>query len=330
MTIINTLRTGPEAEPMLEYKLHTTPYPIRVSPEGAEEGDGSELDPARAQLVFVASNTTGYTVQLRKLTVEIPTGKMADQLALSLERVEPSISLQGWSAGRGDESIVFTTDESYTEIAPGGGFTFQIDNVPVNHEVGAVELSITERYSGSGSATLGIITGKFPQDFYLDDFSADTYEIENGGSVKLTWKRSEGVQTDLIYGGRCEDVTQDEKKTIENIKQTTTFYLIGKVRDVQLMRSVPVTVLKPDMVVNKLTVKGAFEAEGGATVHDELMVVHGNPDIARFRILHATTDEVIVRSKLRLAGDSDFPGSGSLEVRSSATVAGKHVLCEGD
>ncbi|MEU3232784.1 hypothetical protein [Nocardiopsis alba] len=269
MTIINTTQAGPDGEEpaLLEYRLFTDPHPIRVSPQGAEEGENPEIDPARAQLMFVASNNGRDPVRLRKLSVEIPTGELAAQLALSLERAESTISLKGWTASRSGEVIEFTTTDPYTEIAPGQGLTFQISEIPVNHEVGAVELRITEGYEGTGRGSLSIFTGKFPQDFYLDGFSADKYEIDNGGKVILTWKRSEGVTTTLLYGGNPpEDVTGQERKEIKDLKTTTTFYLIGQVGDVQIMRSVLVTVLNPDLVVNKLTVNDTLDAKGDVVI----------------------------------------------------------------
>lgn len=321
MTIINTLRTDSDDEPGLEYKLYTTPHPIRVSPQGADEDDEKKPDPARAQLVFVASNNSRNTVQLKKLTVEIPTGDLAAQLALNLDRVESTISLNGWTASRSGERIEFTTTDPYTEIAPGQGLTFQISQIPVNYEVGAVELRITEGYPGSGQGKLSITTGKFPQDFYLDDFSANTYEIDNGGAVTLTWKRSEGITTDLIYGGECKDVTKEEYKKIEDVRTTTTFYLIGKVGDVQIMRSVLVTVLKPDMVVKNLTVEGALKAQGGAVVYDDFRVTKGE-DTENDRALWIGDKTVDLRGLLRLLVSSVYENSGNLEVAESAKITG--------
>ncbi|WP_435110269.1 hypothetical protein [Nocardiopsis synnemataformans] len=326
MPIIATQSSGPENMAALEYTLYTTPYPIRVSPKGAEEG--GELDPERAQLVFVASNNSRDPVRLRKLTVEIPTGDLAAQLALSLERVESTISLNGWTASRSGERIEFTTTAPYTEIAPGQGLTFQIAEIPVNHEVGAVELRITEGYEGTGQGNLSIITGKFPQDFYLDGFAANVYEIDNGGKVVLTWKRSEGVTTTLLYGGKPpEDVTQLERKEIKDVKQTTTFYLIGKVGDVEIMRSVMVTVLKPDMVVKNLTVEGALKAEGGATVYDDFKVTKGT-DREQDRALWIDGKTMDVRSKLRTLTSSSYTDSGKVEVAAELTAKGGAVVRE--
>ncbi|MFW5418446.1 hypothetical protein J0910_17695 [Nocardiopsis sp. CNT-189] len=254
MPIIDTVRSSPESAPALDYKLYTTPHPIRVSSEGAEEGGSSEIEPERAQLVFVAANNTNRGIRLKKIALRIPVGELAAQLALSLERADASITL-GWPSSVSGEWVEFETGDPYEEIAPGGGFSFTVANVPVNHRVGAVELDIEENQATGAHGAMTILTGKFPRDFYLDHFAADKYEIDNGGTVVLTWKRSEGVTTKLIHGGNPpEDVSDREREEVKNVKTTTTFYLIGQVGDVEIMRSVLVTVLNPDMVVNKLTV----------------------------------------------------------------------------
>ncbi|MFD7364697.1 hypothetical protein ACFV4I_00435 [Nocardiopsis alba] len=327
MTIINTTQAGPDGEEpaLLEYRLFTDPHPIRVSPQGAEEGENPEIDPARAQLMFVASNNGRDPVRLRKLSVEIPTGELAAQLALSLERAESTISLKGWTASRSGEVIEFTTTDPYTEIAPGQGLTFQISEIPVNHEVGAVELRITEGYEATGRGSLSIFTGKFPQDFYLDGFSADKYEIDNGGKVTLTWKRSEGVTTTLMYGGNDpEDVTQLERKEIKDVRTTTTFYLIGQVGDVQIVRSVLVTVLVPDLVVNSLTVNKTLNV-GDFLKVDPDNASHGTGP-GRFQAgnLIVRPGDVLLEDGIRVKGDLDVSGKTdigeALTAKSTATV----------
>ncbi|MEV2279113.1 hypothetical protein AB0I72_26370 [Nocardiopsis sp. NPDC049922] len=315
MPIINTVRTGPEDSAGLEYTLYTTPHPIRVSPEGAEEGDGSELDPERARLVFVASNNGRDTLRLTELSVEIPTGELAAQLALSLERVEASISLDGWTWSRNGERIEFTTTDPYAELAPGQGLTFQVSDIPVNREVGAVELRVRADFEQSGSQTVSIFTGKFPQDFYLDHFAADTYEIDNGGTVVLTWKRSEGVTTTLVHGGNDpEDVSHLERKVVGDVRQTTTFYLIGRVGDVEIMRSVLVTVLNPDMVVNTLTVNSTLEARGDVSVAPDRTLTVAT--------IAGNGGGIEVRDALTQTGGGIVTGPDGIEVNGGLTANG--------
>ncbi|MFW5418436.1 hypothetical protein J0910_17645 [Nocardiopsis sp. CNT-189] len=336
MAILNTVRSSPESEPALDYKLYTTPHPIRVSPEGAEEGGA--VDPERAQLVFVAANNTNKGIRLKKISLRIPTGELAAQLALSLERAEASITL-GWPSKIDGEWVEFETSDPYEEIALGGGFSFTVAGVPVNHEVGAVELDIEENQSTGANGAMTILTGKFPRDFYLDHFAAESYEIDNGGTVVLTWKRSEGVTTKLIHGGNDpEDVTRLERKEIKDVTTTTTFYLIGQVGDVEIMRSVLVTVLNPDLAVNNLTVNGAVKgdlsiegmlsASEGATIYKDLRVTAGD-DEREDRLLWVDKDGADFRGRVRLRSDSAYERSGELEVSGTIAAQGDVTVAAG-
>ncbi|WP_141753982.1 hypothetical protein [Streptomyces subrutilus] len=125
--------------------------------------------------------------------------------------------------------------------------------------------------------------GKFPADFYLRNFLCEPSIIDNGGDVKLTWERSANAIYKLLYGGVNRDVTNRTSLDIEGIKSDTTFYLRATTGDptnpVTRILSTQVTVLRPDLTVNNLTVEGEFDvrlfgptvkgsANGGATTKE--------------------------------------------------------------
>ncbi|MFC7329915.1 hypothetical protein [Marinactinospora rubrisoli] len=320
MTLINTVRTDPANATGLEYRLYTNPHPLRVSPQGAEEGDDPAIDPARGQLTIVASRAARYPLLLRKLSVKVPTGTNSPDLALSLDRVESTISL-GWGSRVNNGWIEFTPTDPHVEIGADEGVTVIIGNIPINHEVGAVELVVEEESAEkppSGdpdwdTRRASLFTGKFPLDFYLDQFMADRQEINNGGDVKLTWKRSEGANTTLLYGGNDPiDVRDREQYEVKNVKQTTTFYLIGSVGNVEIIRSVMVTVLNPDLVVNKLTVNDSLEAKGDVTVAaGKALAVN---------TIRSTGDGAITVAN-NLNADGSLTVTGVLQANNNITVA---------
>ncbi|PZG16386.1 hypothetical protein C1I98_38985, partial [Spongiactinospora gelatinilytica] len=249
----------------LVYDMNTDPDPLRVSPaQGALE---------RGDIVIVASAMNYNSIDVRRITVGFPVGPHAHSLTEHLEQIEATVNHQGttWTPAHDpqEQQIVFTPPGGSAVIAPGSGATIQMRDIPVNHAVGTVPLGITVSWRRTGGSTWQddsdlILVGKFPPDFRLSNLKASPLTLEHSGSVTLTWDASEGASYRLLYGTAEIDVTNVRRYTVNNLRQTTPFYLRGIAQSgnttVERTLTAMVTVTVPDLEVTNLYVRGNLNA----------------------------------------------------------------------
>ncbi|GAB2882840.1 hypothetical protein GCM10027074_59120 [Streptomyces deserti] len=242
----------------LQYSLTTVPDPLTVSPAGTvETGD----------LIIVGSRIAPTPIETNEISVYVPLGTEAWQLALDLTGAQTSINLPGWTGtpDPANERILFTPNTGHATLTPEQGITLQLNRLRINRQVGTAPVIIELKWRTPGTnnwrteqQTLSI--GKFPPGFYLRDLKPHSAYIENGDPVTLTWQRSEGATYTLLYENTEIDVTNYSTFPVQDIRRNTMFYLRGRIQHgtgtAERTINTYVTVNRPDLEVRHLTVHG--------------------------------------------------------------------------
>ncbi|MFJ2194118.1 hypothetical protein ACIOJE_40315 [Kitasatospora sp. NPDC087861] len=247
----------------LAYEMNTSPDPVRVSPAtGPLE---------KADIVIVGSHQGFNQIEIRRITVGFPIGDLSHALTEHLKEIEATVNHGGtsWtpSHNEAEQEIVFNAPGGATVVDPGQGVTIQLRNIPVNRQVGTVPLTVVVSWrrvgTGSYKDDIDLLpVGKFPPTFRLDNLRANPISLEHSGSTTLTWEASEGATYKLLYGTAEIDVTKVRTYTVNNLRQTTPFYLRGTAQSgnttVERTLTTLVTVTVPDLEVTNLYVKGTL------------------------------------------------------------------------
>ncbi len=254
--------TAAAGDGVLTYTATTVPEPLTVSPQ-----DTVEL----ADLIIVGSLPFyGEPIETNQIAVTIPSGQDAGELVLDHTGMQTSINLTGWTAhpDPGQDRILFKPATGHATLTPEQGVSVQLNKLRINRQVGTapVAVSLTWRKPGDSNwktddQFLGI--GKFPAGFYLRNLKASSNYIENGESVTLTWERSTNATYTLLYEDKSIEVTNYSTFTVHNITRNTIFYLEGTAQQgtgsATLRLNTYITVNKPDLEVNDLTVNGTVD-----------------------------------------------------------------------
>ncbi|MFH9355187.1 hypothetical protein [Kitasatospora sp. NPDC017646] len=256
--------TASADESGLAYEMNTNPDPVRVSPAtGALE---------KADIVVVGSHLGFNPIEIRRVTVGFPVGDLSHALTEHLKEIEATLNHAGtsWTASHNEaeQEIVFNAPGGATVVDPGQGVTIQLRNIPVNRQLGTVPLTVTASWRRAGTSASYkddvdlLPVGKFPPDFRLDKLRAEPIALEHSGSTTLTWEASTGATYKLLYGTAEIDVTNVRTHTVNNLKQTTPFYLRGIAQSgnttVERTLTTLVTVNVPDLEVTNLFVRGTL------------------------------------------------------------------------
>ena len=221
------------ATPLLTYAVSTDPIPLQVSSAGA--------------LTIVANNLDHYSDQPTEDFVEVTSivitlgasGTGADELTSNPDAivVTPPTSLinkkpVAWSVARDGTTFTFTPPaqtakpgcqqktQKYADVSPNTGLSFRFSGIPVNDNVGTVNLSIAEMACSPGDPNnttlfpalpyeqrVGTLpVGKFPKNFAVGDLigcavgvTPCTPSVTSGGAVLLSWSGSPASYA-LTYG----------------------------------------------------------------------------------------------------------------------------------
>ncbi|WP_019927400.1 hypothetical protein [Nocardia sp. BMG111209] len=266
----------------LYFELTTDPNPVRVSPSAG--------DPQRADLVLVGSRRSMLAIECRKITVTVPTGDGSADLTPDITSIAALISLKDWTprTDPATKTITFTPSSGYTVIGRDEGVTVQLMGARISTLIGSAPLPLAVEWReadsddpwATGNVTFDI--GKFPAAFHLDNFMAERLIIDNGDPVKLNWEATGASSVKLLYGSAEIDVTNKSTWTVDNVGQTTVFYLRGTVQDgnntAERTLSTTVTVRVPDLEVNHLTVVGNLTVGKSTDTVIERMSSFGDVD----------------------------------------------------
>ncbi|MFE4971389.1 hypothetical protein ACFRAR_04640 [Kitasatospora sp. NPDC056651] len=248
----------------LAYEMTTKPDPVRVSPAtGALE---------KADIVIVGSHQGFNPIEIRRITVGFPIGDLSHALTEHLKEIEATVNHAGasWTPSHNEpeQEIVFNAPGGAVVVNPGQGVTIQLRNIPVNRQVGTVPLTVIVSWRRAGTSAsykddIDLLpVGKFPPDFRLDNLRANPIALDHSGSTTLTWEASAGATYKLLYGTAEIDVTNVRTYTVNNLRQTTPFYLRGVAQSgnttVERTLTTLVTVNMPDLEVTNLYVRGTL------------------------------------------------------------------------
>ncbi|MFZ6776281.1 YncE family protein [Undibacterium sp. Ji83W] len=178
------------SETLLDYVLASTPNPLQAS--------------SIAVLTFLATNNRPTAVTLKGISIKIPIGPAASELATGSEQITQAAPNTQWKHNEpkletGFVSFVFVpvAQKPFT-LQPKDELTFVLANIPVNNKPGSAEITVTEGSNESNPTTiLGI--SKFPPGWGTVSFSAIPANINAGGNVTLSWNGPAGATYSIQY-----------------------------------------------------------------------------------------------------------------------------------
>jgi hypothetical protein len=226
-------------------------------------------DPANREPCTGCRRRRTDPIETNEISVCVPIGPEAWQLALDLTGLQPLINLTGWTATPDptNERILFKPNTGHATLTPEQGITVQLNKLRINRQVGTAPVVIALKWRTPGTTTWRteeqtLSIGKFPAGFYLRELKPDSHYIENGDSVTLTWERSTiGSETyHLLYENTEIDVTKYSNFTVHDVRRNTMFYLRGRIQQgtgtAERTINTYITVNRPDLEVRDLTVRG--------------------------------------------------------------------------
>ncbi|MFD9389889.1 hypothetical protein ACFWBB_03825 [Streptomyces sp. NPDC060000] len=247
----------PEVGVELRYAFTADPFPVPSSPPS-----GAYL---KADLTIVLSRRAATAIECGAITVSVPVGSGATELAAETAGMTASTDPPGWNATvAASGQVTFTPPGGTAEIGKENGLALSVSTVSVNRTVGRAALTVHVPWRRPGETgsdswsteTVELPVTKFPAAFSLGELHASPGQIAHGGSVTLTWQAS-GGSFRLLYGKTDISVTDRSTHTAHNITSDTLFQLRGTSSsasgDLEAVRSTWVTVAVPDIVTHSLT-----------------------------------------------------------------------------
>ena len=243
---------------LLTYSLNTMPDPLQASPPQGNTVYGA--------LSFVVSNSGTVAVSVTQIQFTIPIGTLAQSLTNNPDAVLYAASPSGqWniamtSAGvftavpQSGQPIVVTTD----------GLIFQLYNIPVNQQVGTVEIVVHETASSEGQPAqvrnAQFSVAKFPYGFFFANLTAQVPLVEIGQTVTLSWQGSDLATYTMYWDTQSKDVSQVRTWTSPPLTNDTTFLLRATIvlQGETVTRDLTTTVIvaNPDLKGSTLAVSG--------------------------------------------------------------------------
>ncbi|MGW4379138.1 hypothetical protein [Kitasatospora sp. NPDC004531] len=207
-----------------------------------------------------------------------------------------------------------------------GTWTLQlrVKTIKLNKKPGHAELLVTEQTAETGTTsekTVSATVQKAPREFELHSFRADPMQIQNGGLATLKWQGTRSATYTMFWNDSRAEITPGpdtppgQWTCPDPLVKDTNFLLQGHFAQgnntYERTLTTLVVVLTPDLVVNKLTVKGPLQAMNTVTVE-------GTTDL-----VGAVTAKSTLTAKGALVAKSTATVEGKLEAKQSATVDGK-------
>ncbi|MFE3527008.1 hypothetical protein ACFXOD_36640 [Streptomyces sp. NPDC059161] len=131
----------------LRYALTTVPSPLTASPPHAEPGNEDEL--AYGSVDIVISNSGSSTVRCQRITIALPVGPLAQDLALTGGGIAPYVEpASGWkiAGSQPDPSTVRFSVEPSGEVGKvtADGLRVTLKNIAVSNKTGVSYIEIEE------------------------------------------------------------------------------------------------------------------------------------------------------------------------------------------
>ncbi|MCA6093803.1 hypothetical protein LE181_16745 [Streptomyces sp. SCA3-4] len=159
-------------------------------------------------------------------------------------------------------SALLTPKRSAT-VPPGGQLELALAHIEINAEVGTSKLTIEERIKDSPDPRIEEWPlAKIPAGFTTGDFRPETILVDSGTPAELTWRGDSrpGATYTMLHDGEPRDVTDVRYWKSPPLHRDTAFTLVVEVTEggntAEYAMSTMVTVARPDLAVNDLTVNG--------------------------------------------------------------------------
>ncbi|MER7468377.1 hypothetical protein [Streptomyces sp. NPDC097981] len=245
---------------LLTYSVETDPAPIQVS-QGPT--------PAKATLRITVTNHRDDPVRVEEVRFSFPVGSGPDELTATPGSAEPRIDdnrLWRFEYEADSQSFVLTPRRD-RPLGLGDQLELTIAFVAVNAAVGTSRLTVAERSEGGGETRYQEWPlAKVPAGFTVGDFRPQYILVQSGCPAELTW-RGESLPAatyTMLHDGEPVDVTGVRFWRSPALHRDTAFALVVRVRaeeggdaaEAEYALTTLVTVARPDLAVNDLTVGG--------------------------------------------------------------------------
>ncbi|MFJ3927645.1 hypothetical protein [Streptomyces sp. NPDC090022] len=296
--------------PLLTYTLETDPAPLQVA-------QGPTPTPQTLRITVTHHGNDEVTVE--EIRFSFPVGLGPDDLTASPENAEPQVDdNRRWRFEYEEDSQSYVlTPLRNRPLDPGDQLELTIASVGVNREVGTSRLTLAEKIEEGGETRYQEWPlAKVPAGFTVGDFRPEYVLVQSGRSAELTWRGDSrpGATYTMLHDGEPADVTAVRRWVSPALHRDTAFALVVRVRDeaegakggdgdaaeAEYALTTLVTVARPDLVVNDLTVRGR------ATL-TRLPVEFGLGE-ADERVCTAETDGFLVG---HLIAEEDVAGDGA-------------------
>ncbi|MEU8547164.1 hypothetical protein AB0C81_09190 [Streptomyces roseoverticillatus] len=241
---------------VLTYTVESDPEPIQVS---------QGTTPKTATLRITVTNHRQSAVHIESVRFSFPVGGGPAELSSNPGSAEPQVDdIKFWRFDLDEErpgSAVLTPKRSAT-LPPGGQLELALAHIEINSAVGTSTLTIEESIKNEGTCTEERPLAKVPAGFTTGDFRPERILVRSGNSAELTWRGESrpGATYTMLHDGQPCDVTCVRHWESPPLHRDTAFALVVEVTEggntAEYAMTTVVTVARPDLVVNDLTVGG--------------------------------------------------------------------------
>ncbi|MCC3770617.1 hypothetical protein [Streptomyces sp. UNOC14_S4] len=251
-----TPRRPEDSTCVLTYDVGSDPAPIQVSL-------GST--PKKATLYITVTNHRQSAVQVESVRFSFPVGTGPEELSNNPGSAEPQVDNDKFWRFELDEerpgSAVLTPKRSAT-LSGGEQLELTLAHIEINATVGTSRLTVEEAVKNEepGSETWPL--AKVPAGFTTGDFRPERILVQSGKPAELTWRGDSrpGATYTMLHDGDPCDVTNVRYWESPLLHRDTAFALVVEVTEAgntaEYAMTTLVTVARPDLVVNDLTVNG--------------------------------------------------------------------------
>ncbi len=186
---------------------------------------GGSYDPNLASLTVLVTNNSRNPVPVRNIVFRLPEGSSARDLTPNISGVN-SEAPDRWHVTKKEGRFTLAPELAEDGILGAGeGLFIELSEIEINDKPGVWSLEIVEETGEAARGSLAIQLAKFPFALHVSELVAEPLVVEPGGSTTLFWEGSDGATYSLYDGQETRVVESVGSRTVENLTQTTTFYL---------------------------------------------------------------------------------------------------------
>ncbi|RLV04497.1 hypothetical protein CTZ27_11250 [Streptomyces griseocarneus] len=243
---------------VLTYDVASDPAPVQVSL-------GST--PKKATLFITVTNHRQSAVQVESVRFSFPVGSGPEDLSSNPGSADPQVDNDKFWRFELDEerpgSAVLTPKRSAT-LTGGEQLELELAHIEINAAVGTSRLTVDEQVKNEEPGTETWPLAKVPAGFTTGDFRPEYILVQSGTPAELTWRgdsRPGSATYTMLHDGEPCDVTNVRRWKSPPLHRDTAFALVVEVTEsgntAEYAMTTLVTVARPDLVVNDLTVNGS-------------------------------------------------------------------------